>query len=77
MSKRRGRHEGTIFQRKDGRWSGSLDLGWEQGRRKRKCFYGATRAEVREKLTRALGESQRGGLVDVDERVTIGAWIGG
>jgi integrase len=75
MSTRRGRHEGTIFQRKDGRWSGSLDLGWEQGRRKRKCFYGATRAEVREKLTRALGESQRGGLVDADERVTVGAYL--
>ena len=75
MSKRRGRHEGTIYQREDGRWSGALDLGWEQGRRKRKYFYGATRAVVREKLTRALGESQRGGLVDVDERVTVGAYL--
>jgi integrase len=75
MSKRRGRHEGTIFERKDGRWTGALDLGWEQGRRQRKWLYGATRAEVREKLTRALGEVQRGGFVDADERVTVGAYL--
>ena len=75
MSNRRGRHEGTIFQRQDGRWSGALDLGWERGRRRRKCFYGATRTEVREKLTRALGEVQRGGAVDFDERVTVGQYL--
>ena len=38
-------------------------------------FYGATRADVREKLTRALGEVQRGGFVDADERVTVGAYL--
>ncbi|MSO29792.1 MAG: site-specific integrase [Acidobacteria bacterium] len=75
MSNRRGRHEGTIYQRQDGRWSGALDLGWDQGRRRRKNFYGATRAEVREKLTRALGEVQRGGAVDLDERVTVGQYL--
>jgi hypothetical protein len=75
QGKRRGRREGTIFQRRDGRWSGSLDLGWDQGRRRRKCFYGTTRAEVREKLTRALGEIQRGGSVDLDERVTVGQYL--
>jgi integrase len=73
--RRRGRQEGTIFQRQDGRWSGSLDLGWESGRRRRKHFYGASRAEVRDKLGRALGELQRGGLVDVDDRVTVGAYL--
>ena len=75
MSNRRGRHEGTIFQRQDGRWSGSIDLGWQQGRRRRKCFYGTTRAEVREKLTRSLGEVQRGGVVDLDGRVTVGQYL--
>jgi integrase len=33
------------------------------------------RAEVREKLTRALGEHQRGGQIDVDERVTVGHYL--
>jgi integrase len=73
--RRRGRHEGTIFQRNDGRWTAALDLGWEQGRRQRKHFYGATRAEVRDKLTRALGEVQRGGVVDADERITVAAYL--
>ena len=72
---RRGRHEGTIFRRKDGRWTGGLDLGWGQGGRRRKWFYGSTRAEVREKLTRALGEVQRGGSVDLDERVTVAEYL--
>lgn len=76
MSKtRRGRQEGTIYQRQDGRWTGMLDLGWEQGRRRRKSYYGSTRAEVREKMTRALGEVQRGGSVDLDERVTVGQYL--
>jgi integrase len=75
MSKRRGRHEGTIFQRQDGRWTGALDLGWEHGRRARKWYYGSTRAEVREKLTHALGEVQKGGAVDLDERVTVGQYL--
>jgi integrase len=70
--RRRGGGEGTIFQRQDGRWTGALDLGWEQGRRRRKCFYGSTRDEVRKKLTHALSEVQRGGSVDLDERVTVG-----
>lgn len=52
-----------------------LDLGWDQGQRRRKNFYGATRAEVREKLTRALGEMQRGGSVDLDERVTVAQYL--
>jgi integrase len=30
---------------------------------------------VREKLTRALGEVQRGGAVDLDERVTVGQYL--
>jgi integrase len=30
---------------------------------------------VREKLTRALGEVQRGGSVDLDERVTVGQYL--
>ena len=35
MSKRRGHGEGAIYQRSDGRWVASVDLGWEAGRRRR------------------------------------------
>jgi integrase len=40
MAKHRGSNEGSIFQRTDGRWCAVLNLGWENGRRRRKCLYG-------------------------------------
>jgi len=55
---RRGHGEGSIFQRKDGRWAASITL---EGR-KRKTFYGKTRREVQEKLKTALHEQQQGKL---------------
>lgn len=47
---RRGPNEGSIHQRKDGRWVGSAHMGYEPGRRVRKHVFGKTRAEVVEKL---------------------------
>ena len=44
--KRRGQGEGAIFQRKDGRWVASLDLGWSDGKRQRQHLQGRTRREV-------------------------------
>jgi integrase len=57
--KRRGSGEGSIYQRKDGRWVASMSL----EHRKRKYFYGDTRREVQEKLKIALREQQQGTLV--------------
>ena len=57
--KQRGHGEGSIYQRKDGRWAASITL--EGG--KRKTFYGKTRREVHEKLQKALQEQQQGILV--------------
>jgi integrase len=56
---RRGHGEGSIYQRKDGRWAASISL---EGR-KRKTFYGRTRKEVQERLKVALHEQQQGMLV--------------
>lgn len=47
---RRGPCEGSIYQRKDGRWAGSVHLGYEGGKRIRKHVLGHSRAEVKEKL---------------------------
>src|SRR6266487_654343 len=55
---RRGHGEGSIYQRKDGRWVASITL----EHRKRKYFYGDTRREVQEKLKMALHEQQQGML---------------
>src|SRR5438105_4896353 len=56
---RRGHGEGSIYQRKDGRWAASISL---EGR-KRKTFYGKTRREVQEQLKTALHQQHRGTLV--------------
>jgi len=59
MAKRRGHGEGSIYQRKDGRYAAAVTL----ENRKRKYFYGETRREVQEKLKVALHEQQQGTLV--------------
>jgi integrase len=71
---RRGNSEGSIYQRADGRWAASIDLGYGNGRRRRKAFYGATRREVAEKLTAALRARQQG-LPVVGERLTLAAFL--
>jgi integrase len=53
---RRGRNEGSIFRRQDGRWVGSVTLDPKGGRRQRRSFYGRTRAEVAGKLRQAQGK---------------------
>lgn len=70
MSKR-GNSEGSIYEReKDGRWVGAVSLGWEGGKRKRKTVYGATQAEVIDKLDR-LRSDIRQNLPVADERLTL------
>ena len=51
---RRGHGEGTVSKRRDGRWEARVDLGWMDGKRIRRTLYGATRAEVADKLRKAL-----------------------
>jgi integrase len=73
---RRGAQEGSIFQRKDGRWVGSLNLGWENGKRKRRHFYAATAAEVRDELLKARSD-QSHGLPVASERQTVAKFLEG
>jgi hypothetical protein len=52
--------KGTVaFRAEDNRWWGRLSLGWKDGRRQRKTFYGATEAEVQSKLLDARARSPR------------------
>ncbi len=51
MSKRRENGSGSVQKRKDGRWECSIMIGFQaDGRRKRKSFYGRTKAEALEKM---------------------------
>lgn len=70
MANRRGQREGSIFKRSDGRWAAVLNVGWRDGKRHRKYFYGATRGEVQKELTAAL-RAQHQGLPVAPERQTV------
>ncbi len=77
--KRRGRGEGSIYQRADGTWTASVSLGYdEKGKRKRKPVYGKTKAEVQEKLRQlqtdtALGRSTDGDKFSVADFLSV--WL--
>jgi hypothetical protein len=64
MRKRRGRAEGSIYQREsDGFWVGTTSLGYEgSGKRKRRVVYGATKTDVMEKLTAVTTDARIGAL---------------
>ena len=70
---RRGNGEGTISRRKDGRWEGRYYVPTENGP-KRRVIYGKTRAEVSDKLTKALSD-RTDGIVYNDENTTIGEYL--
>src|SRR2546430_16453511 len=57
-SRRRKHGEGSIYKRKDGRYSGFITL----EDHKRKYFYGATEQEVIKKIRVALHEMEQGSL---------------
>jgi integrase len=61
---RRGHGDGSIYQRRDGRWAASISL--EGG--KRKTFYGKTRKEVQEQLKKAQHEQLQGTLVTTPQQ---------
>lgn len=63
---RRGRGEGSIYKRKDGRWAAMVSV--DGGRRK--FLYGRTRQEVARKLNEAL-RLQSQGVPLPDDRITV------
>ena len=71
---RRGRHEGSIYRRSDGRWAGAVTLDYQGGRRRRKQVYGRTRKEVRDQITKLLTDQQFG-LPISTERQTVGQFL--
>src|SRR2546425_1147804 len=76
MPKKRGNNEGTIAKRKDGRWMAQVTSGRDpqSGKLKRATFYGKTRQEVADKLTKALREKQQGIFV-APHNMTLGEWL--
>lgn len=68
MPKRRGKDEGSIYQRaSDGKWCASVDLGWQNGARRRKVVYGKTRKDVADKLKKLHVDQEQGISLAPDE----------
>src|SRR5438105_14975141 len=76
MAKKRGNNEGSITRRQDGLWMAHVTIGrdTQTGKRKRATFYGKTRQDVADKLTKALREKQQGTFVS-PHKMTLGAWL--
>jgi integrase len=73
-TRRRGRGEGSIVQRADGRWMGRVDLGWREGKRRTKAVYGRTRRAVADRMAAIVRAAQEGILVE-DERQSTGQFM--
>ncbi|MFO1042221.1 MAG: site-specific integrase [Planctomycetaceae bacterium] len=72
---RRGKGEGSIFQRSDGRWTATIEVGQDQnGKRIRKSIYGETKKEVATKLTKLANQKIDGGMTD-SGRMTLGEFL--
>ena len=74
MNSKRGNHEGSVYQRADGRWAGVITVTQEGGQSRRKCFYGTTRAAVAERVASALHNLHRG-VAPSNEKLTVGAYL--
>ena len=73
--KRRGNGEGSIYKRKDGRWTGLIGIGHDSnGKRKRRYLYGKTRSEVQNRLTRLQNQKLDGTITD-ETRLTVAQYL--
>lgn len=73
-STRRGRGEGSVFQRTDGNWAGEVTTGYdENGKQKRKTVYGKTQAEALAKIAEIKQRLANGTYSDT--KLTLKAYI--
>jgi integrase len=74
LRKSRANGEGTIYQRKDGRWEAAGYVLATDGTRKRIRVYGATRKEAADKLTERIAASNQGRPIATADS-TVGAYL--
>ncbi len=70
MGKKRSNGQGTVTERKDGRWEAAITI---DGRRHR--FYSRTKDEAETRLRQALHDHKDKGLPLVFERQTVGEFL--
>jgi integrase len=74
VGSRRGKGEGSIYQRDDGIWIGAIDLGWNGGKRARKVVSAKSRGEVVKRL-RELHPTIAQGIIPAPDRLTVGQYL--
>ncbi|MEU1941387.1 tyrosine-type recombinase/integrase [Streptomyces sp. NPDC020125] len=74
MAKRNVNGEGTIVQRKDGRWHGAAYVLTPDGTYKRRFVYGKSWDDVHDKLTRLKADSQSG-IPVVTSKLSLGEYL--
>lgn len=75
MAGRRQHGEGSVYQRKsDGRWIASVHLGWQDGKRQRRVFTGATPEAAMAKRTRWLDQRRAGFSLPKGRQPTVSEW---
>ena len=75
--KRRGRGEGSIYQRADGLWVASASAGYNaKGKRDRKTAYGKTKREAQAKLRTLLDDTSDGNVERLTVAQHITRWLG-
>src|SRR5262245_41084513 len=78
MASRRGHGEGSIYKDADGRWRGTLDLGWQGSKRRRKYVSGKTRKEIDALLDQARRLHEQGALTIGPQQTVwefLDAWL--
>lgn len=74
-TKKRGNGEGSIIQRKDGRWMGSITIGRNtNGKLIRKCIYGKTRKDVQDKMVQVASELAKGSFFE-PSKMLLKDWL--
>ena len=72
---RRTNGEGTVYQRKDGRWEGSTYVTHVDGIRRRVSVYGATRQDAQAKLDALRAQEAKGMPMAVDRTTTVTEYL--
>ncbi len=71
---RRGNNEGSIYKDKQGHWRGVVTLYTNDGKQKKKFFYGKTKREVTEKVNQTLSELRSNTYIE-PSKVTLYEWL--
>ena len=74
MSSRRPQGEGSVYRLPDGRWRGVVNLGWHDGKRRRKYITRGSQAEVVRELRRLTAAAEAGRL-PIARAPTLGQWL--